>query len=431
MSSSLWLSLGLSIVLLGQSLGDFDHYNVVCFYDSRSRQQDTDQWFTLSDIHRALYFCTHLVYSHLGVNADNYELQSIDERMHFDVRHLKEIVNWRKLHPHVKFILSVGGNQYSNEEYQYLKLLESGEQGHKRFIESARDLVRRVNFDGIDLAFPLPRNKARKDHGDVGDSIVDPDSEAHKAQMTGLIKELSAAFKENDLLVSLTVLPNVNSSLYYDASSIAPSLDFINLGTFDFLTPQRNPKEADFSAPLYEPFGQNRLSHYNVVFQLEHWLLQGAPANKLNIGIATYGRAWKMTKDSGTSGEPVVHKTSGPAPAGNLSKIEGLLSSSEICQLMPNRRNENLRGPMAPVTRVQDPTKRYGSYFFRPADENGDNGLWISYDDTLSAAIKKHYVQVNDLGGLALFDLNQDDFRGECLIGYPILNAIRGPLRRD
>jgi len=53
---------------------------------------------------------------------------------------------------------------------------------------------------------------------------------------------------------------------------------------------------------------------------MEHWLLQRVPANKIHIGIATYGRTWKMTKDSGDSGMPVVHDTEGPAPAGPQSK---------------------------------------------------------------------------------------------------------------
>lgn len=213
---------------------------------------------------------------------------------------------------------------------------------------------------------------------------------------------------------------------YYDAPSIANSLDFINLGTFDFLTPQRNPEEADFTAPLYEAFGQNRLGHYNINFQMEHWLLQRVPANKLNIGIATYGRAWKMTKDSGDSGDPVVHSTEGPAPAGPQSKKEGLLNWAEICQLMPNPSNRNVQGPNAPVKRVPDSTKRYGSYAFRPANENGDYGLWISYDDPDSASSKAQYARVKNLGGVALFDITQDDFRGQCTNDrFPMLRAIK------
>ncbi|EDW90133.1 chitinase-like protein Idgf3 [Drosophila yakuba] len=437
MTGSLWLSLALSLAVLAQFKVSAAP-NLVCFYDSQGFQRQGLAQFSMTDMELALQFCTHLVYGYAGVNADNYEMQSINKRLDLEQRHLAQVSSLKERYPHIKFLLSVGGDADTNEGNQYIKLLESGQQGHRRFIESARDLVRRYNFDGLDLALQLPRNKPRKVHGDVGsawksfkkfftgDFIVDTDSETHKGQVTALIKDLSAALKQNDLLLSLTVLPNVNSSWYYDAPSIAPSLDFINLGTFDFLTPQRNPEEADFSAPTYEAVGQNRLGHYNLNFQMEHWLLQRVPANKINIGIATYGRTWKMTKDSGDSGMPVVPSTQGPAPAGPQSKKEGLLNWAEICSLMPNPGNTNARGPSAPVKRVLDPTKRYGSYAFRAADENGDHGLWISYDDPDSASSKAMFARVRNLGGVALFDLTQDDFRGQCTNDrFPMLRAIK------
>lgn len=203
----------------------------------------------------------------------------------------------------------------------------------------------------------------------------------------------------------------------------------INLGTFDFLTPTRNPEEADYTAPLYEAFGQNRLSHYNVNFQVEHWLLQRVPAHKLNVGISTYGRAWKLTADSGRTGEPVVAATDGPAPAGAQTKTEGLLNWAEICHMLPSRSDPNAKGPNAPLTRGVDPTKRYGNYAFRIPDDQGNYGLWISYEDPDTAASKAKYVRAKNLGGVALFDLTQDDFRGQCTGDrFPMLRAIKFPL---
>lgn len=86
----------------------------------------------------------------------------------------------------------------------------------------------------------------------TGDGPVDENAEQHKEQFTALVKELKSAFKPENLLVSLTVLPNVNSTEFYDPRGLAPHLDFIVLQAFDFYTPQRNKKLADFPAPLYE-----------------------------------------------------------------------------------------------------------------------------------------------------------------------------------
>ncbi|XP_002002217.2 chitinase-like protein Idgf3 [Drosophila mojavensis] len=410
---------------------------LICYYDSAGYERQGLAQFSLADLELALQFCTHVIYGYAGINPDTYEMKSLNQPLDFERRHFAQITALKEKYPYIKFLLSVGGDRDLEQEDKYVKLLEAGTQAQARFINSARDIIRRFNFDGLDLAFQLPRNKPRKVHSEAGmvwksfkkfftgDFIVDPDAETHKTQMTNLVKDLNTALKANDLLLSLTVLPNVNSSWYFDAPVIAKNVDFINLATFDFLTPARNPEEADYSAPLYEAFGQNRLPHYNVNFQMEHWLLQRVPASKLNIGVASYGRAWKLTIDSGSSGQPVL-LADGPAHAGPQTKTEGLLNWAEICQLLPNPSNVNANGHAAPIKRVPDPTKRYGSYAYRAADENGLYGLWVSYDDPETASSKAQYVRAKNLGGIALFDLTLDDFRGQCTGDrFPMLRAIK------
>ncbi|MHC5848199.1 glycosyl hydrolase family 18 protein, partial [Streptococcus pyogenes] len=88
---------------------------------------------------------------------------------------------------------------------------------------------------------------------------------------------------------------------YFDVAKIHKHFDFINLAAFDFLTPERNPEEVDFSAPVYAPpitENSNRLPYNNVDFQISYWLSNLCPPQKLHLGIATYGRAWIMTADS-------------------------------------------------------------------------------------------------------------------------------------
>ncbi|KAL7740234.1 hypothetical protein ACLKA6_002210 [Drosophila palustris] len=435
---SLWLGLALSCLLSAPLQVIAAGPNLICYYDSRGFQRQGLAQFSLTDLELALQFCTHVIYGYAGIHPETYEMQSLNQPLDYERRHFAQVTALKDKYPYVKFLLSVGGDRDLEQEEKYVKLLEAGVQSQRRFIESARDVVRRFNFDGLDLAFQLPRNKPRKVHSDVGtawksfkklftgDFIVDPNADTHKAQMTELVKELSGAFKANDLLLSLTVLPNVNSSWYFDAPAIAPKVDFVNLATFDFVTPARNPEEADYTAPLYEVFGQNRLPHYNVNFQMEHWQQQRFPLNKLNIGVASYGRAWKLTLDSDNVAQPVVSSTNGPAPAGPQTKAEGLLNWAEICQLLPNPNNMHGKGGAAPIKRVPDPTKRYGVFAYRVADSDGAHGLWVSYDDPDTAGSKAQYVRAKNLGGVALFDLTQDDFRGQCTGDrFPMLRAIK------
>ena len=200
-----------------------------------------------------------------------------------------------------------------------------------------------------------------------------------------------------------------------------PNFDFITLATFDYVTPLRDPKVADYSASLYELY--ERDPELNIDYQIQYWLNHTSESTKLVMGVPSYGRAWVMTTESGITGYPPL-PAAGAAPAGNITKTAGLLSWPEICVKL--HKNKDLKGNDAPLHKVGDPTKRYGTYCYRAADENDEHGMWISYEEPATAANKAGYARVRSLGGVALFDLTTDDVLGSCGEGkYPILRSIK------
>lgn len=199
------------------------------------------------------------------------------------------------------------------------------------------------------------------------------------------------------------------------------------MATFDFLTPERNPEEADYSSALYAPeMKGNRQPHYNVDYQVDYWISQHIPHSKLQVGVANYGRTWKLTKDSNQSARPIVTNTDGPAFGGPQSKKPGLLSWTEICLSLPSPSNAGKTGSQAALQQVSDDKRKFGVYAYRLPDANGEHGVWTSYDNPETAAIKAGYAKNRNLGGIALFDLTLDDFRGQCSGDkYPMLRAIK------
>ncbi|XP_037823626.1 chitinase-like protein Idgf2 [Lucilia sericata] len=414
--------------------------NLMCYYDSGSFIREGLGKLLNPDLELALQFCSHLVYGSLGIKPDLYQVYSLHEDLDVHRHQFSEITSLKRKYPHLKILLSIGGDKDIDPDHpnKYIELLEGERVKQTAFINTAYSMVRSYGFDGIDLAFQFPKNKPRKVHSDIGsiwkkfkkvftgDFIVDPNADMHKEQFTTLVRDLRNALKPDGLMLTLTVLPNVNSTWYFDVPAVSSLVDYVNLAAFDFLTPERNPQEADFTAPLYELYDQNRLPHYNADYQVSYWLQNQCPAHKIILGMTTYGRAWKLTSDSGSTGVPVVPKTEGPAEAGMQSQTPGLLSWPEICAKLPNPANAFLKGADAPLRRVSDPTKRYGTYAYRPADDNGEHGIWISYEDPDSASNKASYVRSKGLGGLSLFDLSYDDFRGLCTGDkYPLLRAAK------
>lgn len=110
------------------------------------------------------------------------------------------------------------------------------------------------------------------------------------------------------------------STVFFDTHAIMNSLDFVVLDGFDYQTPERNPKEADYPSPLYDLLERN--SQHNINSLVQWWLKNGLPGHKIVLGMPTYARTWKMTSDSAISGVPPLI-VDGPAPEGNtyLHKI--------------------------------------------------------------------------------------------------------------
>lgn len=193
--------------------------------------------FSTVDLEVALQFCTHLVYGYVGLNPETLQLSSLKASRDIQRRHLAVITSLKDKFPTVKFLLSVGGGQDDGgSPSKYLQLLEADPIKRQSFVESARDLVRSYNFDGLDLAFQLPQNKPRKVHSDLGsawksfkkfftgDFVVDEKAVEHKKAFTELVKELRAKLQPHDLMLTLTVLPNVNSSCKFTHSLTHNSL---------------------------------------------------------------------------------------------------------------------------------------------------------------------------------------------------------------
>ncbi|XP_062141708.1 chitinase-like protein Idgf2 isoform X2 [Drosophila sulfurigaster albostrigata] len=407
-------------------------HKIVCYYDSASSLREHPNQLTTSNLALALRFCTHLIYGYAGIRADNYQAHSLNEQLDVQQHQFSEVTALKRHYPGLKVLLSVGGDHDIDGEHpnKYIELLEGGYDKQIEFIKSAHSLVKNYGFDGLDLAYQFPKNKPRKVHSllgkawkavkklGTGDFIVDPKAEQHKNQFTSLIRSASDKLRQDGFLLSLTVLPNVNSTWYFDVPVINDLVDFVNIAAFDFVTPERNPEEADYTAPLFKDESHERLSHYNADFQTQYWLDQRFDEKKIILGIPSYGNAWKLTKDSGETGKPIVSKTNGPAPPGPYLNKAGVRSLPEICLL--------LESPNKPVTKADLLTgevNKYGSYVLSSKDLNTER-IWVGYDNLDTVKFKTAF-SVRYLGGIALFDLGSDDFQGSCFNEkFPILHTI-------
>lgn len=406
---------------------------VICYYDSRSFARDGQGKMQITDLDPALSFCTHLVYGYAIVNKDTNKLAPLNEQFDVTKQNYQSVTELKRRFPGLRILLSVGGGADDQDDTKYMTLLEAAE-SRIAFVNSAHTLLKAYNFDGLDLAWEFPTNKPKKVRSTLGSlwhgfkkkigvskGKVDDKEEEHREQFTALVRELKNVFRHDGLLLSLSVIPNVNSTIYYDTRALMQHLDWVNLMGFDYQTPKRNPKEVDYPAPLYELI--DRHPDNNLDHSVRRWLETGAAPTKLIVGIPTFARCWKMTTDSAISGVPPF-ETDGACDEGPYTKNSGLLSYAEVCAKMNTP--VSAKGADKRLRKVGDPSKRYGTYAFRLPDENNEFGMWVGYEDPDTAGNKASYAKAKGLGGISINDLSLDDFRGLCTGDkYPVLRAAK------
>ncbi|XP_055594590.1 chitinase-like protein Idgf4 [Uranotaenia lowii] len=423
----------------GQSNSTTTGPKVLCYYDGSNSLKEGLGKVTVPDIELALPFCTHLIYGYAGIDPTSNKIRPLDGTLDLDSGkgQYRAVTVLKKRFPNLKVLVSIGFYKDLTEEKpfeKYLTLLESTG-GRTAFVNSVHTLLKTYEFDGLDLAWQFPQSKPKRIRGwtgklwhgfkklFTGDSILDPKADEHREEFTALVRDLKNAFRPDNYELGLTVLPHVNETVFMDIPLLKDNIDYVNLAAFDQQTPERNPKEGDFTSPIYEPEG--RVVGNNVEGKVNHWLANKTPLNKIVIGIPTYGRGWKLNGDSGITGVPPI-PANGPHIPGPYSGIDGFYSWAEVCAMLPNPGNANAKGADYPLRKVGDPTKRFGVYAFRNPDENEKNGVWLSYEDPDSSGNKAAYVKAKGLGGISIFDLGNDDFRGTCAGDkFPILRAAK------
>ncbi|XP_043523463.1 chitinase-like protein EN03 isoform X1 [Frieseomelitta varia] len=414
-----------------------EHNKVVCYWNSTAFDRQGPGKFQLDDVRSALSLCTHLVYGFAGISADSFEVVPLNPTLDTGVgySYYKLATQLKRTFPELKVYLGIGGNADPNDDtHKYLVLTETAE-SRSKFINSVNRLLNDYDFDGIDLAWQFPTVKVKKQRGTFGSlwhglkktfgygKFKDDKELEHRDGFTILVRDLKAQLRPRMKALTVTVLPHVNSSVYYDARLLAPNIDAVHLFTFDQKTPERNPQEADYPAPIYESYGRVPQDNVDATTSIDlvsrYWLENGTPGSKIVVGIPTYARTWKLTSDSQISGVPPI-VTDGPGAEGPHTNVPGLLSYAEVCSRLTESAVGRLR-------RVGDPSKKYGGYAYQPYNENtGEDGIWVGYEDPDTAGNKAAYAKAKGLGGVVIYDLSLDDFRGVCTGDkFPIIRGAK------
>ncbi|XP_066933754.1 chitotriosidase-1-like [Clytia hemisphaerica] len=356
---------------------------IICFYANWAQYRKGRGRFLPHQIPADL--CTHITYAHLQVDLTTHELV---KRQRNDEFLLKELVKLKKKNPALKIIISVGGWKHEYKP-RFSKMVQN-ERTRAIFIQSVLKWIQKTEVDGLSIDWEYPTKRGTSGPGD-------------KHRYTLLLKELRAAFDEEER--PLTLSASVSSGrkkidTVYEHKKFIKYLDWVNVMAYALHGAWRK-----FAGHHTTMTGAT-----NVEDSLNAWQEKGIPDEKINLGVATYGRTFTLKDPTNYGlGAPVTNPAHGKP--GKYTRIKGALSYYEFCDQQWDHKIPS-----------------YDSKARKPYASRGDQ--WIGYESPRSIRSSIAYLMQknnNRLGGIAIWKLGYDDFTGTfCHEGkFPLVNAAR------
>ncbi|XEA97611.1 glycoside hydrolase family 18 protein [Xanthomonas tesorieronis] len=235
--------------------------------------------------------------------------------------------NWNQLkklkakHPGLKVLISLGGWTWSrgfanaarpeNRQAFVASCIDAYIRGNLPVTDGAGGAAAAAGvFDGIDIDWEYP-NACGISCGSAED----------RQNFTALLAEFRRQLNEvrSGLLLTVAVGAGVDKIRATDPGQYHPSLDYINVMTYDFhgaFEPITNHHSALFDSPADPSTGDQR--YYNSNDAMQAFLDAGVPAAKLNLGIGFYGRGWTNVPNVNNG----LYQSGSPAPGTYEAGIE-------------------------------------------------------------------------------------------------------------
>lgn len=286
-----------------------------------------------------------------------------------DASYMKEV---RELRNHnVRIIGCVNG--VGSDTSQAFKTITASSSLRAKFVNNLMNLVEQYNLDGLDLDWEA-----------VSESLT-PVASQYNLLCEELRNEMNKRQDEGGTPYLLTMA--VPASSYgtaedrFDFKTLNKYLDYINIMSYDL----NNSAKATHLSPLYTSSYDNGYG-FSASYGVSRISSLGFDKNKLIIGCAGYGKAYKVTSSGGAY--PAL------GTSGTLTKISGYDGSFASGTVYGSVINQLINS--GKYTLYTEKTKTglvVGSYLYSSTDK-----IFITFDSKEAVMAKYEYAYENGLG---------------------------------
>lgn len=386
-----FLLLGIACPSVAVFIENFSHGRilpVVCYYEKGQAFRPSPMNYDVGDVPGHL--CSHVNLAYIELNQTTHTIQREPSVM------LAEFAKLKLKFPRLKTLLSIGG--WSNQT-QVISAMATTATRRRVFIRDAVKMLLDHDFDGLDIFWLFPgfidRGGSRRD----------------KINFVRLLKELYAAFKEHKLLLTIGVPINQNIlDAGYNIPEIDRYLDWMNVIGYD-LRGYWNGR-TDVHSPLHHrTIDGPDAAELNVEQGLQALLDRGASKRKLVLGVAFYGRVYKLL-DPENAGLHAPISLSERPEKGAFLKSDEIHAYFEVCK--------NIK--------FGTWQRSFDAEGMCPYASNGQD--WVGYEDAESISKKVQFVRKEGYAGMMVLSCDMDDFRGVCGTQNILLQTINDGIPR-
>jgi chitinase len=311
---------------------------------------------------------THLFFSFAYFDPAEFGIKFAHQE---DEAEAREFTKLQDTHPGLQTWVAFGGWAFNDPgEYQSaFSNMVSTQQNRKKFIDNLKMFLWAYRFTGIDIDWEYPGEEKRGGRPEDGKNLVE------------FVKEMRAALGTTKG-ISITLAPDWGYLKNFSPVEMQPYVDFMNFMGYDL----HGQWDADVHA-----LGSIVRPHSDIT-EIERNLrplwYDGVDPGKINLGLAWYGRTYKLANPGCTE---IGCPFKGPGAAGKCTAFEGVLSSSEITEMWWAKGLQQHLNSTAMV--------KYMVY---------DNDNWVGFDDIETHHMKEKFANSRCLGGLMYWSVDYD-----------------------